>query len=73
MATSSSAQKAWIEQIFGADAANNGGIVRRSVKSVNENASEQELIDAVKSRQFKLIETGGQYVILCHRGYMQLV
>ena len=40
---------AWIEQVFKAKAAKNGGIVRRNKKSVLKQASEAELSAAVKS------------------------
>ncbi len=73
MNTQAKKPNAWIEQIFGAEQAQNGGIVRRSIESVLQNSSEAELVEAVRFRGFKLIRTGGQFVILCHHGYVEIV
>jgi len=58
----------WISQIFEADAASNGGVVRRSKKDVEKFSSMAELIDEAKKQGYHVIETGGQVVILCHAG-----
>ena len=62
----------WIEQIFEADAASNGGVVRRAIADVEHYASRQMLLDAVRRRNFHLIETGDQFVIICNAGVIQL-
>jgi hypothetical protein len=62
----------WIEQIFAAQAAQNGGVVRRSVVDVENFASRQALVNAVRRRNFHLVETGGQFVIFCNQGDFQL-
>ena len=46
-------EKAWIRKIFESDQAIKGGIVRRSISSVNKYASEAELIMAIKARGLK--------------------
>lgn len=56
---------AWIGQVFKAKQVTSGGIVRRSAKSVLENATEAELIAEVKKRKFHMILVGTQYVIYC--------
>lgn len=58
---------AWIEQIFQAGQASKQGVVRRSVKSVQECASEKSLLDAVKNRGFHMARTRGQYIIFCYQ------
>jgi hypothetical protein len=63
----------WIEKIFAAKAAQNGGIVRRKVSNVEKYASEWELKSAVKARGFHLVRCGDQYVILCNRGTIKVV
>lgn len=63
---------AWIAQIFESDIANNGGVVRRSVGDVEKYASSEMLITEVRRRGFHAIETGGQFVILCHTGSMSV-
>jgi len=62
----------WILDIFKAQEAQSGGVVRRSVADVANSGLKQDLIDEVKSRGFHLIETGDQYVILCHSGEIKL-
>lgn len=43
---------AWIEQIFGAQSAQSGGVVCRSKYDVSRYASKSELVEAVRSRDF---------------------
>lgn len=59
---------AWIDQIFAADAAAQGGVVRRSRESVEQYSSLRELVAEAKRRNFHVVETGGQVVVLCHEG-----
>lgn len=63
----------WIEQIFDAQAARNGGIVRRKRASVAQFASSDALEAAVRKRGFHMIETGDQYVIICNTGHFRMV
>jgi hypothetical protein len=60
----------WVNQIFEADAARNGGVVRRSRASVDRFATMGEFVAEAKLRRFHVIETGGQIVVLCHDGEM---
>jgi hypothetical protein len=62
----------WVDQIFGADQAKYGGVVRRKKEDVEKYASMAELIQEVRSRRFHLIETGDQVVIICNPGSIQL-
>jgi hypothetical protein len=63
----------WIQQIFRAQAARNGGIVRRKVTSVAQYASGSDLEDEVRRRGFHMVVSGDQYVILCNPGSFHLV
>jgi len=63
----------WIRQIFRAQAARNGGIVRRQITSVHKYASEAELKAAVQHRGFHMVISGDQYVILCHQGDFKVI
>ena len=58
---------AWVLQIFRAQAAE-GGVVRRSTYDVHRNDAFDEIIEYARERQFHVIETGQQIVILCHEG-----
>lgn len=66
-------RRAWIEKMFAAKAAQNGGMVRRSKSSVEKNASLEELKAAVEARRFKLIEVASQYVVICITSPMTIV
>lgn len=63
----------WIAQIFTAQQVLKGGIVRRSVADVHKYASLDLLVDEVKRRGFHMVQTGHQYVILCHPGEFKLI
>jgi hypothetical protein len=61
----------WIENIFKAAQAKNGGIVRRARKNVEKyGGGIDNLREAVLAREFHLVETGDQCVVLCHKGVM---
>ena len=62
----------WIDQMFDAEAVDKGGIVRRSVADVEKYASKGELMEAVRSRCFHLLETGNQFVIICNTGEFKI-
>jgi hypothetical protein len=61
---------AWIDQMFEA-AASAGGVVRRSKDDVEKyGGGQQQLLAEVRRRDFHLVETGEQYVVLCHKGQL---
>lgn len=62
----------YLRNIFRADAAKNGGIVRRSVDDVQKYASHKYLVEAVTEKGFHLLETGDQYVIICNSGLVKM-
>lgn len=64
---------AWVNQIFAAKAAKNGGIVRRRVASVRKHSSEAALKKEVKRRKFHMVRSGHQYVIICNKGQFKLI
>lgn len=62
----------WLLQIFDAAAAN-GGVVRRSVADVTKyGGGKDALLTEVRRRNFHLVETGDQFVVLCNDGAIQL-
>ena len=61
--------RAWVDQIFQADAAK-GGVVRRARADVDKYASLTEIIAEACARGFHVIETGDQVVVLCHPGQL---
>jgi hypothetical protein len=58
----------WIAEIFSAKAAKRGAVVRRSVAWVEREVGRERLVDEVRRRGFHLYESGGQYIVICHRG-----
>lgn len=63
----------WVDDIFRAGQANAGGVVRRSIESVERYASIDEVMVAARDRGFHVISTGDQLVILCHPGEMSVL
>ncbi|WP_254695871.1 N-(5'-phosphoribosyl)anthranilate isomerase [Palleronia sp. THAF1] len=63
----------WLDRIFSAKAVAKGAIVRRSVGWVEKEIGRDRLIAEVKRRRFHMVESGGQFVIFCHRGLMRVV
>lgn len=63
----------WVEQLFKAQAAQNGGVIRRKRKSVEQFASVAELEAAVKKRNFHLVEVGDQLIVLCNKGQLKVI
>ena len=63
----------WVLGIFNADSVRNGGVVRRDVDNVRQFGSIAFLKSEVRRREFHLIRTGDQYVILCHKGDIRIL
>ncbi len=62
----------WLDLIFTAKAAQNGGIVRRNVTWVEHEIGRQTFVKAVQDRGFHLLETGNQFIVICHQGNIHL-
>lgn len=56
---------AWIIQMFSTYQCKSGGIIRRSVATVEKYASVDELVYEVQKRGYRLIRNGDQFLILC--------
>ncbi len=63
----------WMKQIFGAKAAHTGGVVRRNVRWVEREIGRKAFEAEVRSRDFHMIESGGQLIVICNRGGMRVV
>ncbi len=59
---------AWVDQIFDAQQAATGGVVRRSTSDVTRFRALPEIVRRSRTQGFHVIETGDQIVILCNRG-----
>ncbi|MEE9387016.1 MAG: N-(5'-phosphoribosyl)anthranilate isomerase [Paracoccaceae bacterium] len=63
----------WIEQIFSAKSARNGGVVRRSLAWVEREIGRDHFENAVRDRGFHMIECGGQLVVICNGGGLKVI
>ena len=65
--------QAWLDDLFAAKAVGKGGIFRRSVKDVEREIGRPVLISEVRRRGFHLIECGGQFIVICNPGQVQII
>jgi len=66
------APQGWLDLIFSAKSAQNGGVVRRNISWVEKEIGRQTFENSVRDRGFHLIETGNQFIFICHRGEIRL-
>ncbi|CAN1519684.1 hypothetical protein MCELHM10_01058 [Paracoccaceae bacterium] len=64
---------AWLDTVFQAKAAQCGGIVRRAVRDVEREIGRDAFIAAVRRRRFHLVECGGQFIVICNPGHLQVI
>ncbi len=62
----------WLDQIFSAKSAANGGVVRRNRHWVASEIGLDLFEHSVRARGFHLIEAGQQLVVICHSGKVTL-
>jgi len=67
-------QYAWIDQIFNAQQAQEGGTVRRSIRDVEQYAGGvANFLEEVKKYGFHVVQIGDQLVVLCNKGDIKLL
>ncbi len=57
----------WIDQVFAAKAVQTGGVIRRSTSWVDKGVGRDRFISEVRGRGFGLLETSGQFVVICSK------
>jgi hypothetical protein len=62
----------WLRQLFSAQAARDGGVVRRQVRDVEQIVGCATFEHELRRRGFRAVENAGQYVIFCNRGPVRL-
>jgi len=67
------AKRDWTLQIFGANAAKQGGVVRRSMADLKKFGSPAFLKKEAIKRGFHIIRTGDQVVVFCNRGDLRII
>ncbi|MEM8761291.1 MAG: N-(5'-phosphoribosyl)anthranilate isomerase [Pseudomonadota bacterium] len=63
----------WLRQIYGARAAQAGGVVRRRVADVERIVGRKRFEADLRRRGFRAVENCGQFVIFCNRSPIRLV
>lgn len=62
----------WLRQLFRAGAVNRGGIVRRKKSDVERMVGLDAVIEYAQQRQFHVVETGDQIIVVCNSGTLKL-
>ena len=63
----------WIDRIFDAKIAREGGVVRRSVHHVHREIGPKRLELEVRRRGFHLLQSDGHYVIICNSAPLTMI
>jgi hypothetical protein len=59
--------------VFQAQAVAKGGVVRRAVVDVEREVGRAAFLAEVRRRKFHLVECGGQFIVICNAGHMQVL
>ena len=63
----------WVAQLFAAKQVSRGGVLRRSVRDIDRKIGRARLELEVRRRGYRLLEAGGQYIIICSRAPMRVL
>ncbi len=63
----------WINQMFATKAARKGAVVRRSVNWVDREIGRDRFLSEIRRRNYHVIQTADQFVVICHNGPIQLL
>ena len=63
---------AWCALVFTAKSAERGGVIRRAVRDVDREIGRDNFLREVRRRGFHLFECGGQYIVICNAGHLQI-
>lgn len=63
----------WLRQLFSAQSARDGGIVRRKVRDVERIVGRPLFERELRRRGFRAVENAGQFVIFCNREPVRIV
>ncbi len=62
-----------LRQLFSAQAARDGGVVRRSLRDVERILGRTALEQELRRRGYRAVENSGQFVIFCNRAPVRLI
>lgn len=63
----------WLDQIFFTKSARRGAVVRRSVTWVDREIGRDRFLSEIRRRNFHLIRTADQFIIICHGGPIKIL
>lgn len=63
----------WIDQMFSAQQAHAGGVVRRSIHDINKYASLEEVLERVDDQGWHVVQIGDQIIVLCNTGDIRIL
>lgn len=63
----------WIAEVFGAKSVARGGVIRRDLGWIDREIGRERFIAEVRARGFHLIETGGQWIVICNTGFLRVI
>ncbi|MBD3763949.1 MAG: N-(5'-phosphoribosyl)anthranilate isomerase [Rhodobacterales bacterium] len=63
----------WIAEIFSARAVTRGGVIRRDLRWIDREVGRDRFLAEVRARGFRLVETGGQWIVICNRDGLRVI
>ncbi|MEL7096830.1 MAG: N-(5'-phosphoribosyl)anthranilate isomerase [Pseudomonadota bacterium] len=63
----------WMQRIFDAKAAREGGVVRRSLRDVDRIVGRETFLLEMRRRGYHVVENAGQVVIFCNQDKLRLL
>ncbi len=63
----------WLQQVFEAKAAQQGGVVRRKLSDVDRTVGREAFIAEIRRRGFHAVENSGQVVVFCNNAPIDLL
>jgi hypothetical protein len=63
----------WVAQIFAAKSVTKGAVIRRSLSWIDREIGRERFLAEVRSRDFHVVETGGQWIVICNPGHFRVI
>jgi hypothetical protein len=63
----------WIAEVFSAKSVARGGVIRRDLRWIDREIGRDRFIAKVRARGFHLVETGGQWIVICNTSFLRVV
>ena len=63
----------WIAEVFSAKSVARGGVIHRDLRWIDREIGRDRFIAEVRARGFHLVETGGQWIVICNTSFLRVV